>query len=506
MAAPSADEVGLSLPEAVHKNVPVKLPQHVKDWPAISAWGKGEASRLRLKSLAGSAKVDVMVVGGTGPLVFNGDIRRRESTMVAFSDVVDYAWGKANFLAASGGVGRSSAHSANDVERAIYLAQAPIYKADHGHAPLEALKQDISVPYDAGSNLSSVNLWMSLSKPSTVPSRSSPHYDPYHNLLCVVRGRKVVTLHSPEQTALMRPQPVSSDGSNHPCEDFQQQSLGGIPYSVVALEPGDALFIPEGWWHQVDSYGLCLAVNTWWESVFSTTYVDTHMASFYCRQIMTSLVEREKASLIARIKPYEMNASLAVDEAAKIRWPRTVSSHCQAWEKVILALLPSEQQLLYDWFFTEERDGKDVGEGMDEMCLKALMSRTWSFRRIFKALSLGAPRLLESWLLNSDLSPSCIYMITTALEAPVDGKEHEHDRSEGNDAAAPSRKRLKGDTALDSIDLRVDDDTFFRCFYAAFHSPQSVVKLFVDGREEFSQLALTNVLRHTFGVAEKWPK
>ena len=33
--------------------------------------------------------------------------------------------------------------------------------------------------------LASINLWM-----NNVPSRSSIHYDPHHNLLCVISGRK----------------------------------------------------------------------------------------------------------------------------------------------------------------------------------------------------------------------------------------------------------------------------------------------------------------------------
>jgi hypothetical protein len=36
-------------------------------------------------------------------------------------------------------------------------------------------------------------------------SRSSIHYDPFHNLLCVVKGAKQVHLWSPERTPSMYP-------------------------------------------------------------------------------------------------------------------------------------------------------------------------------------------------------------------------------------------------------------------------------------------------------------
>lgn len=40
-------------------------------------------------------------------------------------------------------------------------------------------------PILGAKDLSSINLWM-----NNVQSRSSTHYDPHHNLLCIVSGRK----------------------------------------------------------------------------------------------------------------------------------------------------------------------------------------------------------------------------------------------------------------------------------------------------------------------------
>lgn len=31
-------------------------------------------------------------------------------------------------------------------------------------------------------------------------------------------------------------------------------------------QAGDAIFIPEGWWHQIDSTDVTIAVNFWWQS------------------------------------------------------------------------------------------------------------------------------------------------------------------------------------------------------------------------------------------------
>ena len=34
------------------------------------------------------------------------------------------------------------------------------------------------------------------------------------------------------------------------------------------MQAGDAVFIPEGWWHQIDSTDITIAVNFWWQSPF----------------------------------------------------------------------------------------------------------------------------------------------------------------------------------------------------------------------------------------------
>jgi Cupin-like domain len=34
------------------------------------------------------------------------------------------------------------------------------------------------------------------------------------------------------------------------------------------VQAGDAVFIPEGWWHQIDSTDISIAVNFWWQSPF----------------------------------------------------------------------------------------------------------------------------------------------------------------------------------------------------------------------------------------------
>ena len=74
-----------------------------------------------------------------------------------------------------------------------------------------------------------------------------------------MRGRKRVRLVPPAAMPHLQPQPVTHESANHSPADLGSPDLGRVPGLAAALaavqeftvEAGDALFIPEGWWHQV---------------------------------------------------------------------------------------------------------------------------------------------------------------------------------------------------------------------------------------------------------------
>ena len=80
------------------------------------------------------------------------------------------------------------------------------------------------------------------------------HFDLTNNLLIQITGRKRVHLVSPSQTHLLaHHRHVFSDVhdlENAACMARHPQAQAVQPY-IVTLEPGDMLFIPVGWWHQV---------------------------------------------------------------------------------------------------------------------------------------------------------------------------------------------------------------------------------------------------------------
>ncbi len=108
-------------------------------------------------------------------------------------------------------------------------------------------------------------------------SNVSAHFDAYDNVACVVAGTRRFTLFPPEAIAAlyvgpldntMAGQPVSLAASA-PAEENKYPLFSKVRDQALRaeLKPGDAIYIPKLWWHQIESTasfnGL---VNYWWDA------------------------------------------------------------------------------------------------------------------------------------------------------------------------------------------------------------------------------------------------
>ncbi|VVN21583.1 hypothetical protein PS645_04346 [Pseudomonas fluorescens] len=96
------------------------------------------------------------------------------------------------------------------------------------------------------------------------------HRDDTDNLFAQVWGRKTFTLAAPHHREALGTWSTAPQGGLDGCDfnpdapDYQRFPLAAqVPFLRVTLEAGDLLFLPEGWFHQVESISTSLSVNFW---------------------------------------------------------------------------------------------------------------------------------------------------------------------------------------------------------------------------------------------------
>lgn len=105
----------------------------------------------------------------------------------------------------------------------------------------------------------------------------SAHFDAVDNVACVVAGRRRFTLFPPETISNLYVGPIDHTMAGQPVslaaaaplddEKYPLFSAARAQSSSAELRPGDAIYIPKLWWHQIESLeafnGL---VNYWWDA------------------------------------------------------------------------------------------------------------------------------------------------------------------------------------------------------------------------------------------------
>ncbi|KAI0161616.1 Clavaminate synthase-like protein [Hypoxylon sp. FL1284] len=193
---------------------------------------------------------------------------------------------------ARGELGDNPATPSSPKGSTAYLAQHPLF------TQLPSLRNDILIPdycytapppHPTDPHMDQpeldeplLNAWFG--PPGTI---TPLHTDPYHNILTQVVGRKYVRLYSPLQTEHMhargRENGVEMGNTSlmdvgvvegwDDLSDFEhdgqhtQENLDvfrKVPFLDCILEPGDALYIPIGWWHYVRGLSVSFSVSFWW--------------------------------------------------------------------------------------------------------------------------------------------------------------------------------------------------------------------------------------------------
>ncbi|HET6586199.1 MAG TPA: cupin-like domain-containing protein [Oleiagrimonas sp.] len=134
------------------------------------------------------------------------------------------------------------------------------------------------------------------------------HFDAQHNIACVVCGRRRFTLFPPEQlpNLYIGPLDYAPTGAAISMARLDQADDPRFPRLRTALaaahtatlEPGDAIYMPPLWWHNVASLEqLNALVNYWWPSLSGAGYGqgDSLDALFHCILAFRGLPAGERA-------------------------------------------------------------------------------------------------------------------------------------------------------------------------------------------------------------------
>ena len=229
---------------------PVILKDLVKDWPAVRAGL--DSPRALADYLRGFDRgKQVAVLEGPpsirGHFFYRDDMRglnfeRKPATISATMD-------------------RLLAHHDDANPPALYVESTPT--VDH-LPPFAAAHVNPLVPAGTGPRI-----W--IGNQLTVQT----HYDLASNIACVVGGRRRFTLFPPEQLPNLYVGPVEFNISGPPISMVSLRNPDFARYprfaealaasQVAELTPGDAIYIPYGWWHHVEALEPFNAlVNYWW--------------------------------------------------------------------------------------------------------------------------------------------------------------------------------------------------------------------------------------------------
>lgn len=235
------------LPELVkHWSEPVVMRQLLADWPLVQAAQQSDdALRCYMSQFYNSHL-----------LTFYSGVQENQFDIGFQEDMSGFT-----FTRETGYLADVFDRMASKPNTACYIGSTPISLA------LPGLERDNSIDFSLFKPL--VNFWLG-SK-----TRIMTHYDTPDNIACCVAGRRCFLLFPPEQIDNLYVGPVDLTPSGRPIsmtaiddetvKEYPRLTCALEHAQLAELEPGDALYIPPLWWHQVTSQGrLNMLINYWW--------------------------------------------------------------------------------------------------------------------------------------------------------------------------------------------------------------------------------------------------
>ncbi|KQM28550.1 MULTISPECIES: cupin-like domain-containing protein [unclassified Sphingomonas] len=276
----------IDLPSLLAANEPVVLRGFAADWPLVAAGRAGaERAIAYLKQFDGGRPI----VGYTGEPAIGGRFFYRDD------------WTGLNFDAARVGLSayldRIASHLDDPDAPACYIGSTDL----DTYLPGLRRDNDLSLPPPApGRAAPLASIWIGN---RTV---AATHYDLSNNLAVCLVGQRRFTLFPPDQIANLYPGPLepTPGGQVVSMVDLRAPDLDRYPRfadalgqaQIADLKPGDVLFYPALWWHNVEALDrFNVMINYWWND--APAFADSPMTTLL--HAMLSLRERPAAERAA---------------------------------------------------------------------------------------------------------------------------------------------------------------------------------------------------------------
>jgi hypothetical protein len=209
---------------------PIIFPQMAQNWPALSKWVPEYFSTqfgdVEVEVQAGRSERDDYEVNP-----------RNHRHLIKFSKYV-------NLVLSNG--------KSND----YYMTAG---NANFQNPALQSLLQDVFIPQDFQPQRLEENIYLWFGSAGTL---TPLHWDGGSLMMAQIYGRKKWWLIAPEQTPYLYP--YHSFFSPIDCRDVnveQYPEAKNIRILEAILQPGDVLFVPVGWWHQVSALDTSISLS-----------------------------------------------------------------------------------------------------------------------------------------------------------------------------------------------------------------------------------------------------
>jgi len=222
------------------------------------------------------------------------------------------------------------------------------------------MKDALGEAIDSCGSWSLSTLWVS-------PPRalSKCHCDLHHNFLCQISGRKRVVLLAPSQARFLYLHPLHHPLDMRPRVDLRAPDLERFPKLAEAesleaiLEPGQVLFLPRWWWHEIETLdggldqpgrGASISINFWFDQQQEHEY--EQMALPLSADLYVQLARDVEQLIADRIGVHQVPAFLryllpsAGSSSKHLHAEQTLGSDCRRWASLAQTIVSRVDGLL----------------------------------------------------------------------------------------------------------------------------------------------------------------